>query len=155
MQKIESEDIGVNPFTESLRIKAVQVVVIGKQTGDTLADYLIEEVESCKVFRAANAHELVAELSDRAQRLLFYIIYSVKANEDYIWVNRSYYKRLNRIKSDTTIANAINELILNGYIAKSVVKDIYFINPRLIFNGNRLKALTDNVEVVRTHKMVK
>jgi hypothetical protein len=153
MQIIENENIGINPFVESLRIKAVQVVAIGKQTGETLADYIIEEEASTKLFRTNNAHQIIAELSDKAQRLFFYFIYSVRPNDDHVTINRAYYKRLNGIKSDTTIANAINELMMNGLIAKAVMKDTYFINPRFMFNGNRLKHYPEKVDVVRTHKV--
>lgn len=154
MKNIEESDIGVNPFVESLRIKAVQVVKVGKLSGDTVADYLIEEEVNVKVFRCANAHQTIAELSDKAQRLLFYIIYSLQANYDYIAFNKAYYKRVNGIKSDTTVVNAINELVKKGIIAKSCLRDVYFINPRFMFNGNRLKHYDSNVEVVRTHKTV-
>lgn len=155
MQNIEDGNVGFNPFVESLRIKAVQVVVIGKQTGETLSDYIIEEEASTKLFRTNNAHQIIAELSDRAQRLMFYFIYSVRPNEDYVTINRKYYKRLNGIKSDTTVINAINELMMNGLIAKAVMKDTYFINPRFLFNGNRLKHYADNVDVTKTHKIKK
>ena len=153
MQKIDSENIGVNPFVESLRIKAVHVVTINKMTGDTVVDYLIDEDISVKMFRCANAHQTIANLSNKAQRLLFYIIYSIHTNCDYILLNKSYYKKINKIKSNTTITTAIGELVRTGIIAKSCIRDVYFINPRFLFNGNRIKNYQSNVDMVRVHKI--
>lgn len=156
MQKNEDrEDIGINPFLVPLKIKAVNVQMIGKPDGEVLNTFLIEKEESAKLFRCANAHQFMAGLSDRAQRLLFYILYTVRPNEDYFKMNRKYYMRINGIKSDNTVIAAIKELLHNAVIIKSVQKDYFFINPALFFVGNRIKQLPDNVQVVGTMRLHK
>jgi hypothetical protein len=68
--------------------------------------------------------------------------------------------------SKATFYRAINEMIAKGFLAPAAVsRDVFFINPNLFFNGDRVKlvkeyqiirpepAITKSVVATKTHKI--
>ena len=49
-----------------------------------------------------------------------------------------------KIPSRTTVRRALSQLIQAGIIARTVMsKDLYYINPRVIFNGDRMRFIDE------------
>lgn len=130
-----------NPFEIPLIIKCTKVHLNKEES------FLMEQQKSVRIYHFDGCTEMIAGLSDRAQRLLFFIMYHTTYMQDYIKLNRQLYMRTNRIKSRSTVVAAIKELQKNNIICPSVEKGFYWTNPRVFFNGNRTKMYPDNVVV--------
>ena len=68
-------------------------------------------------------------------------------NQSYFDFNRKYYKRINNIESETTVTLAIGELMDNKIIAKSSMQNRFYINPKYIYNGSRIKQYPDKIDL--------
>jgi hypothetical protein len=75
-------------------------------------------------------------------------MFEIDAGEDYLWINRERCLTENDI-SLNTYKKAIDELIKNGLITYTTVKDIYWINPNFFFHGDRVRKYKDNVKIVK------
>lgn len=153
--KFEKVDLGENPFLTKLEIKVNTIKssdkykVFNKDAGeDAIFEYAHYEYEAekyCKVFTTAEKRLHMVQFSPRIKDLLLWIIYEVKSGEDYIWLNKLRYMEENSIGSINTYKTALNELVKKRYLGKTVVSDVYWINPDFIYNGNRIKSFPDNV----------
>lgn len=148
---INEEDLGKNPYLKSLVIPVNKVSSEDrfKQDGNEWykSEYEYDAASCCKVFVDAQRRKDMAKLAPRSKDLLLWIIYEVKKGKDYLWINRERYMEESGISSLNTYRSAATELIKNGYISKTVVLGYFWINPDLIFSGNRIKAFPDNVKV--------
>lgn len=153
--QFNEEDLGENVFLNSLQIKVNTVKsgdkykVHDKNSGDEaiyeLANFEYEATPYCKVFTDAERRLKVVELSPRAQGLLIWLFYEVKHGKDWIWLNKMRYMDENRVNSQTTYRVAVNELVKKRYLGKTVVTDVYWVNPHFFFNGNRITSFPNNV----------
>jgi len=149
-----------NPFTpetvETMRVKkrttmvhatkrqAIhQMEVVDKTTGEVsdvhttfLSVKPVDEDQFVKVF----VRELRAlwDLSKPAMRVLTYIMACMKANQDEIIFEIEDCMEYTRYKSERSVFSGLGELIENGIIARSTKTYRYFINPMIVFNGDRV-----------------
>lgn len=108
-------------------------------------EFYFEITPMTKIFKTPLHRRLIGLLSDNAKCLLYWIFFEIQANQDFVLINKTRYLKENNIKSLNTYKNAINELHAELVICPSPVKDVYFINPRLFFCGNRVKNYPANV----------
>lgn len=149
--EVREEDLGKNPYLKSL------VVPVNKVSGEDRfrqdgtewykSDYEYDAAASCKVFVDSQRRKDMAKLAPRSKDLLLWIIYEVKKGKDWLWINRERYMEESGITSLNTYRSAATELIKTGYISKTVVLGVYWINPDLIFSGNRIKAFPENIKI--------
>lgn len=158
VEKIDESQLRANPFSFTLELQVTEVIQSGefeKVQDEELTEgvilnksYMAERTQSTKIYYCEDCRHRVFELSDKAQRLFLYILYSLKRGKDWIQINKENYKSKNGIKSDTTVNEAIKELVTNSFIQPTVVfKTAYWINPLYFFSGNRLKKYANNVKV--------
>lgn len=156
VKELNPDSLGKNPFIESLSIPVNKIPVIGqyKVTKELAVDgkaimIPVEiEVESephCKVYNDARRRKMMVVLSKPGKELFLWLIYEMEAGKDYVWVNKKRYLKENDIKSQNTYRTAVNDLIFNGYIVKTLATDVYWINPTLFFNGSRKSKFPKNV----------
>ena len=107
--------------------------------------YLFEREQTTKLYINPIHRKLVCEISNNAKCLLFWICFELDNNQDYLWINKERYLKENNIKSIKTYNASIIELCDKLIICPAAYKDIYFINPRLIFSGSRIKSYPDNL----------
>lgn len=141
--KFNQELLGVNPFVDSLKIPVslLEFKSQYKKDKDGILLPVVMEVEYdkiCKVYIDSERRLKTNELSPRAKELLLWLYYETKPNEDYLWIHRTRYMKENNISSPNTYRAAVNELITHGFIVRTVVNAVYWINPALFFNGNRI-----------------
>lgn len=145
------ELLGTNPFTEQLVVYVSKIEYKGQYKKDKDGDLVpvfgeIEYEGLCKIYVSAEKRKKTNSLSTRAKELLLWLIYEVNTNEDFIWINRVRYMQENKISSMNTYRAAVNDLIFHGFIIRSVVNAVYWINPALFFNGNRIKKYSKNIK---------
>lgn len=141
--KFNEELLGDNPFSLQLQIP-VNIKEFHNQykkdkDGDLVPVFSeLEADKACKVYIDSERRLRTNKLSPRAKELLMWLFYEVKAGQDYLWLNRVRYMSENNISSPNTYRSALNELITNGFITRTVVNAVYWINPSIFFNGSRI-----------------
>jgi|SRR5215217_2825040 len=143
--------LGVNPFLDNLVIEVSEVAYKNHYKKDKDGDLIpmISEVESekkCSLFVASEKRLRANKLSPRAKELYLWLLYEADNGKDYMWLNRVRYMKENDISSPTTYRSAINELISSGFVTRTVVGGVYWLNPALFFNGNRIIKFPSKVK---------
>ncbi len=141
--KLDIEKIGTNPFLNTLVIPVTKIIssndlienAEGVVTNKTL---YMEKQQKVELYYHECAGDNIAKLSDKAQRLLLHVLYTLDRNKDYYWLNKQHYMNRNEIKSATTVSNAINELIRYQYLLKTACIGWFWVNPYRFFPGSRL-----------------
>lgn len=149
--KFTVEDLGYNPFLNSLQIpvrKIIDTKSYKLDEGVLINNQIkLEYTPFTKVFNTSEHRIIVNNLSDKSQRLYLWIIYEIEAGKDYLWVNIDRYMEEQNIKSINTVKNALQELVRYGILNMTVVKNVYWINPDFFFNGNRISKFKQNLVV--------
>jgi hypothetical protein len=147
--ELDEKKIGENPFVQTLQIPVTKILSSKDLTEDVDGSIINktlyqEKTQKVEIYYHECAGDNIAKLSDKAQRLLLHILYTLKARKDYYWLNKQHYMNRNDIKSQTTVSNAINELIRYQYILKTCVIGWFWINPYRFFPGSRMAKYPNN-----------
>ena len=147
-----------NPFTNNLKIvvsKLEDKTTYQSTDGILLhKEYYFEREPYIKLYNNHIHRKLIANLSGNSIKLLFWLMYRIKRNQDYIKIDKTAYLKENNINSINTYKAAIKELQINLLICPAIIKDYYFINPCFFFAGNRIKYYPENV-VIYAQKTIK
>ena len=137
--------IVVNKLTDKKTFQNSEGILIHKE-------YYFEREIHTKIYHSPTHRKLLSQLSNNAIRLFYWISLELDRNKDYIKINKQRFLKENNIKSVNTLKTALSELQANLIICASPVKDIYFINPRLFYCGNRTKMYPNNVQIYQPVK---
>lgn len=148
-----------NPFLkDSLDIKTVNKTISvshrpitlnennGKET--TTAFVHIKRVRDKEKFSKiypAFIHALYS-LSQRATHILFYFVESLQQNSDKVFFNMEECKGILGYSTHIPIYKGMAELIEKGIIAKADSPNVYYINPKMVFNGDRLIIVNEFIK---------
>lgn len=111
--------------------------------------YQVEQESFTKMFnKSANRIHLM-KLPDNAIRLFTWISFELEAGKDYIWINYERYMEECDINSINTYKSALTNLINAGIIAPTVLPNVYWINPTVMFHGSRIKKYNGRVKVMK------
>lgn len=154
LPEFKEQELGGNPFAQKLEIPVTEIVSDVDYEADEEGVIInkkiyAEKTRKVELYIHENANNNVANLSDKAQRLYLFLLYSVNRGKDFLQINSEYYMKLNRIKSFTTYSNAVKELVRYEYIVKSCVNSVYWINPYRFFPGSRLIKYSDKKKIVQ------
>lgn len=121
--------------------KSKDIISIQNETGEVLETsfFKIEQYDSenfTKVYM--NFYKSWFGLNNPAIKFLAYIFNILQINRDYIYFDLQDAMFKTEIKSKSTINKAIATLVNCRFIARSRKHYIYFINPILFFNGDRI-----------------
>lgn len=145
--KFNEYDLGDNLFVnDDFKVEVTKMVITKAGASGNSYDVEVpyERQLYCKVFLNSENRKAISKLTAPAKELLLWLIMETKPGKDYVWLNRTRYMNENDILSRTTVTTAVN-LLMNKFIHQSNVRGIYFINPKYLFNGNRIKKYKDNV----------
>ena len=134
--------IVVNKITDTKTFQNDDGILIHKE-------FEMEKENVTKVYTKPEYRQLISQLSPKAKSLFLWLIYEADSGKDYIWVNKQRYMKENDITSINTYKTAIEELVTSLILATSLVKDVYWLNPRLFFSGNRVNKYPNHVEVYK------
>lgn len=146
--ELNVEKIGTNPFLHTLQIPVTEILsnkdLVEGADGTVINKTLyMEKTQKVEIYYHECAGDNIAKLSDKAQRLLLHVMYTLDRNKDYYWLNKQHYMNRNEIKSHTTVSNAVNELIRYQYLLKTACTGWYWINPYRFYPGSRLARYPD------------
>lgn len=144
-----------NPFMESLMVKtkskrltvAAGSKLIGRngeQSLTTIAQFIsVDESQFVKVFLKDLA--IWFDLSRPAIKTLGVIMWAMKESigKDIISLDFHDVEEGGFKMSKYTFFRGISELIDNGVIARHIRPSLYFINPAIIFNGDRVRFVRE------------
>ena len=89
------------------------------------------------------------ELSTTAYKVLQYVLYTIQTesiNEDKVYLSvlraQNFFTDQQSKISPATYYRAMKELVEKLFIAETVNQNIYYINPKLFFNGDRVEFIT-------------
>lgn len=150
-------NMGKNPFIVNEMIKARSFQKekhytiqtddgINLITGDLKESLLVEEQSCTKVFHDVDYRDIILRLDEYGLKLMFYIMYQINPNEDYIWINNVHYQKCTNLTKKQYV-EGVQSLVRYSIITTTIYPEVYFINPMIFFSGNRLKKYPDNIKV--------
>lgn len=122
----------------------------------TLRDnVLVDKDTRVSVYKPTDLRSLFCSFNGITLKLYMYIALSLQKDCDEVKIDFSKFMELSNLRSKTSVYNAIAELQTYSIIQKKH-KNVYWINPFLIFNGNRVAYFQTNfpeqIKVVATIK---
>lgn len=125
------------------------VSTVDKETGEVfLTSFLrrieVDEAEFAKIYLSQIT--TLNDLSTAGIRVLTYIMTKMKPNVTEILLNREECMEVSKYKSLKPIYKGLAELVAANIIARGWTDNLYFINPLIIFNGNRVVFATEYIK---------
>jgi hypothetical protein len=158
MQKYKKPDLSSfkdrkNPFSISLSIPIVKweskESFKKDEDNDILFNsYLIEVVQSVKVYQSSSRRNVINDLTPNACKLLLWIQQELKPNRDYFWLNKERYIKETTVAYNT-YKKSISNLVENCLLTPTEKNDVYWINPDFFFPGNRIKKYPRNLVITQ------
>jgi len=131
MKKKGMNDVGIpSPFASRY-----EFVFMDKDRGDIKIDVSA----SCRIYVDAVFNEDRNALSLRSKEMLLWIIGRLRSGEDVVLIHPENYMALFAIASVSTVRKAIKGLIAANMLAKTDVRNVYFINATYFFRGSRIR----------------
>jgi hypothetical protein len=93
---------------------------------------------SCRIYVDPVFNEDRNNLSLRSKEMLLWLIGRLRSGEDVVLIHPENYMALFDIASVSTVRKAIKGLIAADMIAKTDVRNVYFINANYFFRGSRI-----------------
>lgn len=152
--KFEYKKLGVNPCTITLEVPIRNLIKKHQFEKDEEDDMLVnvevivEATAYTKLYITSELRKLVCNLSPSAKELYLWIMYEVEVGEDALWINKVRFMEENST-SLNTYKKAVEELIRYAFIAYTIVKDVYWINPNFFFKGDRVKKYPKQVKLLK------
>lgn len=156
---IDESKLGKNPFVDHLVVTVSKLALKDQYTVDKvkLDDGSIEKIylpsfssaesdEMTRVYTCSTNRKELSVLSARAKELYMFLLYNVDYNKDWVWLNRAMYMKENKINAPNTFITARNELVTANVIQITVKKDVFHINPKYFFRGNRITKFSKQVK---------
>ena len=158
---IDPKKLTTNPFSlnpdfiiKAHDVETSQEVIATKDLSDGIitkspsllkSTYLAEREQFTKVYSTACHRKRILAIPPRALSLFLFITYELENGIDWIWINKERYLAESNT-SINTYKSAIEDLLRYGIVTPTMYVDTYWINPMLIFAGNRLKKYPDNIQ---------
>lgn len=99
----------------------------------------IDVSASCRVYVDAVFNEDRNALSLRSKEMLLWMLGRLRSGEDVVIIHPENYMALFDIASVSTVRKAIKGLIAANMLAKTDVRNVYFINANYFFRGSRIR----------------
>ncbi len=150
---LDKSKLVLNPFSQELVIPATKIVEVGKfvrdEDGTMIPSSFVADKSKCtRVYHSSTFRDMAMRLSPAALKLFNWIIYDIEAGEDFIRVMPEFYaKHGGKGASKTQYKVGVDELITAGYITPTVYKYTYWVNPIILYPGNRQDKWPDKVVV--------
>lgn len=112
----------------------------------------VESENSVKVYTKAEYRKLIANCSPSGKSLYIHILYELPYGVDYIEINVKRYMEENNVNSINTYKDGLKELCRYLVIYPTLIKGVYWINPKLFFAGSRVKKYPKNIAVKQKKK---
>ncbi len=160
-----------NPFLDSLVLPAVALYRIEQRIDPSkirVSDGIINRVGAVDKIKKSHVVEkdrkvslyyendgfdlkpIFAKITKEGRLLLDYILlYCLRENKTHCFVDTTEFMEVYGISSRTTVWNSKKNLVNLGFISPTAYQGWYWINPKFMFKGDRLKCneLSDIFEI--------
>ena len=144
---VEYESFKENPFTLEKDEGFFSVAVsstnhyVDRESGEVVGskgNYItIDKKPFVKLFK--DALPIMQEIKPKGQRVLYEVLMELNKEEDEVYLNASSLATKHGLKNTRDILLGIKDLLDADIICRKAEKDMYFVNVRYLFNGNRVK----------------
>lgn len=169
-----------NPFWDAHKIKVGSKLIkvaaghhLNKETGESIAHsgiHIVREVDETEFLKIYTRNiKAIFDLKPTSQRVLQYLMNELQKtpNADAIylaWVGaEEYFSEVNLNISRSSFQRSLKEMMEKGFLAESTKPNLFWFNPNLFFNGDRMtfvnefrkkngKELDKNIEIEKTEK---
>ena len=157
--EINEKLLGVNPLSMSLQIKVRNLKIsesiltefsegFSTPIGSINKSYLLEENPYTKVYHDAFWRDIILDLTPKALQVWTYICFDLESAKDYYWINNTFLVTKFKLRNRRELDEILNmQLIRYGLLAKTTVEHVYWINPSIMFCGNRVKKYPKSVSI--------
>lgn len=154
--QVDESQLKKNPFSQDLIIKATKRIdpqaKIKDQGGNEVPAWgLVDKAKAVKVYQTAVYRDLILGLSGGAVKMYVQILYEIKQGKDWIQLLPEQYVSRGVKGSKSSYLRAIEELVTEGVLATTLQKHVYWVNPMLVFAGNRIGKYPDKVVIENEH----
>lgn len=94
------------------------------------------------------------DLQPSAIKVFGYILNQLVPNKDYFYFNREDCMKYTGYQSDTSVFKGLAMLLSSEIIARGKTDYIYFINPLVFFNGNRISFTQTYIKKQKSDKYI-
>ena len=147
-----------NPFIEYMELRTKNKIIMGRtdavtsnqSTGEVLGHQMVatfrkvDAEQFVKIFADKVSH--IFDLTKTGYRILMIVIALIQEksiNKDLFYMAYADAEKVARLKKKTlsrdTFKKGVAEIITHGIIARAFTVNTYFVNPAIIYNGNRSK----------------
>jgi hypothetical protein len=104
----------------------------------------VKEIDPTKFVKLyLNDIRVLYDLSKTAIKILSYFMNATKPNKDEVLFIMEECKEFTGLKTDASIYTGLGELIESNIIARTKHSYLYFINPHVFFNGDRVSFMKE------------
>jgi hypothetical protein len=130
-KKRGKNSVGIpSPFTSRY-----EFVYMDKDRGNIKIDVSA----SCRIYVDVVFNDDRNNLSLRSKEMFLWMIGRLRSGDDLVFIHPEKYMALFDIASVSTVRKAIKGLINADIIAKTDVRNVYFINANYLFRGSRIR----------------
>ena len=149
--KPDTTNMGNNPFNDAGFIITANTAREGDkfvlEDGLLVPSYYnMENEDIVKFYTSASNRKTITLLSGGALRLFMWIVYEIDYGKDLVWINRKRYMGESQITSVNTFKRSIEELERYCLIHSTKKEEVFWINPRYLFKGSRMKKYSNRVK---------
>lgn len=152
MAKSTQENTPINPFCSDLKIKTYWKVVSqtgSENHGGSVTWRKLEQEDKISLY-TDNIFQVFLKLSSSGRLLFMYIASHLGYEKDSLELAPDKLMEITQL-GKTAVYEALKNLQLYAVIAeKKTRKNMYWVNPLLMFRGDRLKMYPDNVVEPKT-----
>lgn len=104
---------------------------------------IVDRTQFIKVFK--DSLKTILALSTTAQKVLWYIIDNVPKEKHFVYLDYKEYMNNVGFKTRKSVYDGVIELLEKGILTRSSNSKKYWVNPLVIFNGNRITFINDYI----------
>lgn len=149
-----------NPFWDAQKIKVGSKIIkvsaghhFSKETGESFSHsgiHVVREVDETEFLKIYTKNiKVIFDLKPTSQRVLQYLMNELQKtpNADAIylaWVGaEEYFSEVNLNISRSSFQRSLKEMMEKGFLAESTKPNLFWFNPNLFFNGNRMTFISE------------
>lgn len=158
VEGFDEKKIGKNPFAASLSVYINEVVeeknmydsdgvldAVIVQVGEKRKlSFWLERDKYVKFFKTSDIRKSLCGLKPNTVKFLVWCSMEVNTGKDYVVIN------IDRCKEEcsfnhNTYNSCCKDLIDAGFLAKTKHSNVFWVNPKYFFSGNRMRKFPENV----------
>ena len=134
-------DVNENMGNKIIGSTSGEISVDGKTVSRRIISTMKDKKEFIKVFR--ESIKTILQLSATAQKILWYIMDSLPINKNVVVITNDACMDTCGFKNRKSVRDGIIELLDKNILTRSSVKYKYWVNPIVMFNGDRIEFIRE------------